>query len=163
MDNYFLFHILHRAPSAVAYLLGSSKYPSIRGTARFYTLREGVIVYTEVNGLPFNSKYPFGVFAYHIHSGESCTGNNEDPFANSLGHYNPTDAEHPYHAGDLPPLFGNYGFAWNMVFTARFKINEVIGKSIIIHSNPNDFTTQPAGNSGEKIACGIIEKYTISI
>ena len=42
--------------------------------------------------------------------------------------------------------------------TDRFKLKDVIGKAIIIHSMPDDFTSQPSGNSGEKIACGIINK-----
>lgn len=46
-----------------------------------------------------------------------------------------------------------------VVYTNRFTVSEVIGKSIILHSQPDDFTTQPAGNSGSRIACGIIEKY----
>ena len=49
------------------------------------------------------------------------------------------------------------GFAWMMYVTDRFSIPELIGKTVIIHSNPDDFTTQPSGNSGNKIACGTIQ------
>ena len=49
-----------------------------------------------------------------------------------------------------------------MIFlTERFNIDEIIGKTIIIHSNPDDFTTQPGGNSGTKIACGLIKKGAV--
>jgi len=41
----------------------------------------------------------------------------------------------------------------------RFTAEEVIGRTVIIHSKPDNFTTQPSGDSGDKIACGIIEKY----
>jgi Cu/Zn superoxide dismutase len=41
-------------------------------------------------------------------------------------------------------------------FTQRFKLSEVIGLPVIIHARPDDFTTQPSGNSGEMIACGLI-------
>lgn len=41
--------------------------------------------------------------------------------------------------------------------TNKFTLQDVIGKVVIIHSMPDDFTTQPSGNSGEKIACGKIE------
>lgn len=44
-----------------------------------------------------------------------------------------------------------------MFMTDRFTVNEVIGKTVIIHLHPDDFATQPSGNSGEKIACGVIK------
>jgi len=56
----------------------------------------------------------------------------------------------------MPPLFGNNGRAVSIFLTNRFSIEEVIGKAVIIHGSPDDFTTQPSGNAGEKIACGII-------
>ena len=71
-------------------------------------------------------------------------------------HYNPNGAEHPCHAGDLPPLFSAAGKAFMVFLTNRLSVNEVIGKTVVIHSNADDFTTQPSGNSGSKIACGII-------
>ena len=44
-----------------------------------------------------------------------------------------------------------------MVFTDRFQPQDVVGRTVIIHDQPDDFTSQPSGNSGEKIACGEIE------
>ena len=58
----------------------------------------------------------------------------------------------------MPPLFWNNGYAFQMFLTDRFTVKEIIGKTVIIHDNADDFTTQPSGNSGEKIACGVIEK-----
>lgn len=78
------------------------------------------------------------------------------PFANALTHFNPYDRPHPYHSGDLPPLFSSGGYAVSVFLTDRFSVNEVLGRAVIVHSSPDDFTTQPSGNSGEKIACGII-------
>lgn len=50
-------------------------------------------------------------------------------------------------------------FIFIMAFTTdRFSVEEIVGKTIIIHSNVDDFTTQPGGNSGEKIACGVIKR-----
>lgn len=60
--------------------------------------------------------------------------------------------------GDLPPLLENNGYAYMSVLVNKFNINEILGKVIIIHSMPDDFNSQPAGNSGMKIACGKIEK-----
>jgi len=48
---------------------------------------------------------------------------------------------------------------FSMVLTNRFNLSEIIGKTIIIHSSVDDFTTQPAGNSGTKIACGEIRRF----
>ena len=56
----------------------------------------------------------------------------------------------------MPPLFGNQGHAFSAILTDRFSLSDVIGKTVIIHGNPDDFTTQPAGNAGEKLACGDI-------
>lgn len=42
------------------------------------------------------------------------------------------------------------------VLTDRFRVRDIIGRTVVIHSGPDDFHTQPAGNAGEKIACGVI-------
>ena len=63
-----------------------------------------------------------------------------------------------YHAGDMPPLFGTDRFAFSAFLTDRFSAEEGIGKTVIIHDSPDDFTTQPSGNSGVKIACGVIRR-----
>lgn len=146
-------------PYASADIRGSEKYSNIYGKVLFYKTNYGVIVATEINGLPTNEeicKEP--IFAFHIHEGDHCTGNINDPFANVMSHYNPKNCIHPYHAGDMPPLFGNNGYAFSMFLTNRFSIDEIIGKAVIIHDRPDDFTTQPSGNAGNKIACGIIKR-----
>lgn len=146
-------------PDATAKIVGSSDHPSIRGKVRFYQTDKGVLVSAEIGGLPVSLENSGNdIFAFHIHDGNSCTGNAADPFTNALTHYNPDNQPHPYHAGDLPPLFGNNGYAWMKVLTDRFTVDDVLGKTILIHSAPDDFTTQPAGNPGAKIACGLIRK-----
>ncbi len=146
-----------RKPHAIAVIKGSPEYPQIYGIAKLYQTKVGVIVLTEIVGLPSNGAFSdSSVFAYHIHEGESCTGNAEDPFADAKMHYNPLSALHPYHKGDLPPLFSANGIAFSAVLTDRFAVSEVIGKTVIIHDRPDDFATQPSGNSGNKIACGVI-------
>lgn len=142
---------------AAAEVRGSSKYPDLRGKVTFVQMANGVLVTAEMFGLPYNAdKCRNGIFAFHIHLGGSCTGNGEDPFANTDGHYNPNNCPHPYHAGDLPPLFGNKGYAYMSVFTDRFTVREIIGRTVVVHANYGDFSTQPAGNAGAKIACGLI-------
>lgn len=144
-------------PAAFAVINGSEKYPKLYARINFYQNKDSVIVAAWAEGLPV-TECGSGVFGFHIHSGGSCTGNEADPFADALTHYNPKECPHPYHAGDMPPLFGEGGKAFSAFMTKRFKIDEIIGKTVIIHSMPDDFTTQPSGNSGEKIACGIIRK-----
>lgn len=158
-----LLSILRSRPQAAAHIMGSENYPNILGKVRFYQTREGVIVWAEISGLP-HSELPCHeqILGFHIHTGTECGGNMDDPFADAMSHYNPSGCEHPYHAGDLPPLFENNGFALSLFLTNRFSINEVIGRTIIIHNRPDDFTTQPSGNSGTKIACGVIRRVTNS-
>lgn len=151
---------LCRRPDAEAVICGSEKYRMLHGVLKLYRTDKGILCAAEIYNLP-DSKTPCrsGVFGFHIHGGECCSGNAEDPFANAGMHYNPGDLPHPYHAGDMPPLFSNCGYAFGVFLTDRFALRDVIGKAVIVHSKPDDFTTQPAGNSGEKIACGIIKEY----
>lgn len=149
--------LINDRPGAVAHLRGSREYPTISGTVHFYQVQYGVIVIASVAGLPAGSgRCDDRIFAMHIHSGGSCMGNQNDPFPLTGSHYNPDNCPHPYHAGDLPPLFGNRGIAWSAFLTNRFQVRDVLGKTVIIHASPDDFTSQPAGNSGKKIACGVI-------
>ena len=146
-------------PQAAASIAGSKNYPGISGIVRLYQTNEGVIVLAEIIGLP-QSGIPCGnrVFGFHIHEGTDCGGNTDDPFSDVMSHYNPDSCQHPHHAGDLPPLFGNDGHALSLFLTNRFSVDEVIGRTVIIHDHPDDFTTQPSGNSGTKIACGVIRR-----
>lgn len=145
--------------NAKAIIKGGKKYPNIQGIVTFKETKQGVIVTAKINNLPHNNiKCNNKIFGFHIHKGTSCTGNAEDEFANVLTHYNPQNCKHPHHAGDLPPLFENDGYAYLSFLTNRFKVKDIIGKAIIIHEQPDDFTTDPSGNSGQKIACGIISK-----
>lgn len=154
-----LISALRRRPDAEARLTGSSSCPGLSGIVRFYQTEAGVIVYAEVSGLP-HSKQPCrgGVFGFHIHQGTGCGGGMADPFADAMSHYDPANCAHPRHAGDLPPLFENGGYALSVFLTDRFSVEEVTGRAVIIHQRPDDFTTQPSGNSGAKIACGTIRK-----
>lgn len=145
-------HYLH--PGAYAEISGNADHPSLRGTAYFYPVSSGgVLIETEVSGLPYEKVPPYGQFyGTHIHETGDCTL----PFDKTGNHYNPDSLPHPNHAGDLPPLLGNEGYAYSVVYTDRFELPDIIGRSLIIHSAPDDFTTQPSGNSGDKIGCGVI-------
>ena len=138
-------------PDAVAVVTGGADAPDLRGQVRFYQEPGSVLVEADVTGLPRDSKS--GFFGFHIHEGDACTG---PGFAQTGGHYNPGDTEHPMHAGDLPPLMMQQGRAHMTVRTDRFRVQDILGRTVVIHSDPDDFRTQPSGMSGTKIACGVI-------
>lgn len=154
-----LFSDLHREAQAVARLTGSESFPGLTGAVWFCQTGLGVIICAEVSGLP-HAALPCQerIFGFHIHQGDACEGSPEDPFSATMSHYDPEGCPHPYHSGDLPPLFGNDGLALSIFLTNRFSVEEIIGKTVLIHDQPDDFTTQPSGNSGRKIACGVIKK-----
>lgn len=147
---------LCQRPHAVAQIRGAGEGERIRGCVRFWQTPWGVLVSAEITGLPAEGECKNRIFAFHIHSGERCAGNESDPFADTGTHYNPDNCAHPHHAGDLPPLFGNAGYAFQTVLTDRFRVREIIGKTVVIHAQPDDMMTQPSGNSGTKIGCGEI-------
>ena len=149
--------LLHyERPQAAAWINGGSSNPQLSGLVKFYqTSYGGILVEAEVFGLPnINEQNSSDFYAMHIHENGDCSDN----FTKTGGHFNPADKPHPEHAGDMPPLLGNQGYAWSAFYDKRFTIDEIIGKSVIIHSQPDDFTTQPAGNSGDKIGCGVIKR-----
>lgn len=144
-------------PEALAEIQGSSGYPCIGGQVRFYDLGCEVLLVTSLYGLPDSEGCcRRTVLGMHIHEGRRCSGNEQDPFADTGAHYDTSDCPHPYHQGDLPPVFVNDGLAWGAVITDKFTLEEIRGRAVIIHQMPDDFMTQPSGNSGAKIACGII-------
>ena len=122
----------------------------LRGTVKFYSVPGGSLVAVEATGLPEGGE---GFFALHIHDGKSCSG---EGFAGSGSHFDPEGRAHPFHAGDLPPLLNMGGRAFLAVETDRFFVGDVVGRTAVLHGNADDFHTQPSGNAGEKIACGVI-------
>ena len=136
--------------SAMARIRGGEMIPSLRGTVRMFQEADGVLVVAQIYGLPETESNFFG---FHIHEGESCGGVR---FADTAGHYDPQSARHPGHAGDLPPLLSCGGKAFLAVKTDRFRLPDVFGRTVVIHSQRDDFKSQPAGDAGAKIACGKI-------
>lgn len=151
--------VLRRGPDAQADIFGGEANPRLRGTVRFYQTPQGVLVLAEVSGLPdTGERCKDSIFAFHIHSGGACSGSADDPFRDAQGHYHPENCPHPAHAGDMPPLFSNKGYAAQAFLTGRFTVREIIGRTVIIHAGTDDFTSQPAGNAGARIACGVIRR-----
>jgi Cu-Zn family superoxide dismutase len=147
---------------AVANIKGGPLAPNIRGIVIFSDVPGGTEVYVEVIGLPeyrpaSSGRQPIGPHGFHIHEFGNCrVGDSEDPFKDAGGHWNPTRQPHGNHAGDFPVLFSNNGYARMTFFTNKFRVWDVVGCSVIIHESPDDYRSQPAGNSGRRLACGII-------
>lgn len=151
-----LLNIFHNARAKIN---GGKLYPKIKGIVTFKETKYGVLLTAKISGLPTSKNNCTGnFFGFHIHEGTSCSSNSSDEFVNAKSHLNTTNCPHPFHLGDLPPLIENNGYAYMSVLINKFKLSNIIGKVIIIHSSPDDFSSQPSGNSGTKIACGKIEK-----
>lgn len=151
-----LMTIINEKPCAYAYVQGQQ---NIEGTICFYSCLQGSIIIYEIKHLPLKEECQNGIYAFHIHEGDTCQNDTNVQYEKTLGHYNPEHCEHPYHLGDLPPLFATKGKAWGIVYIDKFQPQEIVGRTIVIHEHADDFHSQPAGNSGNKIACGEIKKF----
>ena len=129
------------------------------GTVTLTDSYAGVILAGTVNGI--------GIGAHGIHIHE--TGKCEAPFATAGGHLNPDKRHHGFknpdghHAGDLPnidaPAAGSLKFellAPGVALTGGSGLLDADGAAIVIHGAGDDYTTDPAGNSGSRIVCGVV-------
>lgn len=135
--------------SAVANIKGNEEYKDIYGMVEFYDYDEDTVVVVVLHNLPNTDKNFFG---FHIHEVGKC----DDDFSSAGGHLG-GDA-HPRHKGDMPVLLSSGGDAFSVFLTDRFTVDEVFGKAVIVHMDADDYNSQPAGNSGKRIACGIVGK-----
>ena len=141
------------------------KGEGITGTADFVETQQGtgkiVNVTVTVSGLK-----P-GMHGVHLHAVGKCTPD----FAAAGGHFDPgpagnpdPDANHPFHMGDVPQLTaGANGKATMKAATTRVTLSDgplslfdADGSAIIIHAGADDYKTDPAGNAGDRIACGVV-------
>ncbi len=104
-----------------------------------------------------------GMHGIHIHT----TGNCAPPdFQSAGGHFNPKSAQHGSHAGDLGNLAINEDGAGTYQKTidsvsltpGEISLDDADGSAIVIHADPDDMTTDPSGNSGARVACGVIKR-----
>lgn len=129
----------------------------LMGTVTFTQDEEGVNVIARINGLE-----P-GEHGFHIHEYGDCTASD---LTSAGGHYNPYDVQHGAptdsvrHVGDMGNLPVNEEGYGNLNYTDKEITlngpNNVIGRGIIIHAGSDDFTSQPSGAAGARMACGVI-------
>jgi len=148
-----------RSAAATA-TLAPTKGNQVNGTVNFTQKGNKVLVEARITGLK-----P-GQHGFHVHEKGNCTA----PDASSAGaHFNPSGAAHgaptaaAHHAGDLGNLQADA--SGTAVYNAEVTgislgsgEDSIIGRAVIVHANPDDLTTQPAGNAGARQACGLISK-----
>lgn len=133
------------------------------GTAELVETPHGVLVSVKLDGVA-----P-GAHALHLHAVGQCQG---PDFKSAGAHFNPSSATHGYksakgpHAGDLPNvhvekdgMLNAEAFAAGTTLGAGDKsLFDADGTAIVVHAKPDDYATDPAGNAGDRIACGVVEK-----
>lgn len=148
------------AEDAVASFVGA-KGDDASGSASFTQTSAGVLIRIEAAGLPAGQWV-----ALHIHENGVCDAGIDHESAG--GHFNPTEAEHGYlaqsgpHAGDMPNIWVDAeGVARAQVLTSLVSLdggeNVIRGKALMIHAQEDDYSSQPSGDAGARLACAVIE------
>ena len=148
----------HTKPPMARAMLQPSVGSTAQGSVHLNQLSDGTVdVVADLTGVP-----P-GVHGFHVHQNGDCSNNGQA----AGGHFNPMNMPHAapdavsHHAGD----WGNVTADEKGEVHARFNTHSVtvapgttsaVGHAIILHANPDDLTTQPSGNAGARIACGIV-------
>jgi Cu-Zn family superoxide dismutase len=151
-----MFAQAERAEKAVA-VINPTKGNQVHGTVTFTQSGDGIRVVADLEGLA-----P-GVHGFHIHEYGDCSGADA---SSAGGHFNPHSLPHggpdstPRHTGDLGNLVADaQGRAHYDRLAAALQLrgpDNIIGRSVVVHENPDDYRTQPSGGSGARIACGVI-------
>ncbi len=134
------------------------------GTVEFFQTKKGVRVQADLMGLPQ------GEHGFHIHETGQCDA---PDFESAGGHFNPSGAQHgsmeagKHHAGDMPNIdVGSDGKVdvevLNKMVTTDDKgknsLFKTDGTAVVIHSDADDYKSQPSGDAGARLACGVIER-----
>jgi len=150
------------APGAVSASaqLQATEGNATAGTLSFAAVDGGIRVTGQVTGLPGGSEHGF-----HVHEKGDCSA----PDASSAGgHFNPTSTAHgrvgqgEHHGGDSDNITANdQGVAAVDTLLRGVTLGDgtgtdILGKGVIVHADPDDYTTQPTGNAGGRLACGVI-------
>jgi Cu-Zn family superoxide dismutase len=140
--------------------INSANGSSVYGEVKFVQINNKVSINVEVKGLSY------GLHAIHIHEFGDCSSFDAK---SAGGHWNPNNNNHgewgseSHHMGDIANLFADSSGNSSLKFetdlwclNCKEESNNIIGKSIIIHQGLDDFHSQPSGNAGKRIGCGII-------
>jgi len=142
--------------------LQPTKGNSVTGTVTFSQRGNRIRVEANVRGLKPDAEHGF-----HVHEKGDCSSGDG---MSAAGHFNPGGSPHgnyhaggPMHAGDMPNLRADgEGNARAVFETAGMSIGsgqaDIVGKGLIVHRDPDDYKSQPAGNAGARLACAVIRK-----
>jgi Cu-Zn family superoxide dismutase len=152
-------HMSLRSPAATA-TIAPTKGNQASGTVNF--VQRGSVVYVDARMTGLTP----GLHGFHVHEKGNCRAADG---SSAGGHFNPAGAAHagpdsnPRHAGDL----GNLSADANGVAVYRMQVtgislgtgsDSIIGRAVIVHADADDLRTQPAGNAGARVGCGLISK-----
>ncbi len=150
---------MHSGPAAEA-VLAPTKGHATAGTVRFEQHGQHVMVTGRITGLKPGQEHGF-----HVHEKGDCSSGDG---MSTGGHFNPTGKPHgpqdaDHHAGDLPGLKADADGVAVLKFhldgvTLGEGATNIVGRGLIVHISPDDYKTQPTGNSGARIACAVIQK-----
>jgi Cu-Zn family superoxide dismutase len=142
--------------------LASASDSDVSGSLEFASTDQGVRITGRIAGLK-----PGSTHGFHIHEHGDCSS----PDASSAGgHFNPTQQPHGHpaqgqrHAGDLPNQTADaVGVASVVVLAHDVELGtggstDILGGAVIVHAKPDDYTSQPSGDAGARIACGVITR-----
>ena len=141
-------------------VLNSASGSLVSGKLSVRPMGDGIHVTGEVGGLPPNSTHGF-----HIHEKGDCSAADA---SSAGGHFNPSNNPHgragqgAHHGGDADNLMANAkGVAkvdrhFSGVVLGGSGANDALGKAVIVHAKPDDYTSQPSGSAGDRVACGVI-------
>ena len=149
-----------RGPTALA-RLEPTRGNAAAGTAAFEQHGDVVTVHAKVEGLKPGQEHGF-----HIHDKGDCSSGDG---MSTGGHFNPGGRPHgspqsaEHHAGDLPALKADGNGLAEVTFEVKgvsigSGATDIVGRGLIVHAMPDDYHTQPTGNSGARIACGVIAR-----
>jgi len=127
------------------------------GTVTFVQRRGSVHVVADIHGLKPNSEHGF-----HVHEKGDCSSGDG---MSAGGHFNPEGVQHGNlggHAGDMPNLKADANGNAKVAFdSTKMTVTEgklsIVGKGLIVHRDPDDYVSQPVGNAGPRLACGVIK------
>jgi len=142
--------------------LTASSGSSVTGTLKLMATGDGVSVMGDIAGLPPKTEHGF-----HVHETGDCSAPNA---ASAGGHFNPDHAQHggpgitPHHLGDIPNIVADESGHASVNATIGSATlgdggpHDLMGKAFIVHAKPDNYVTQPSGDSGDRIACGVVRR-----